>query len=123
MSTHQWTNPADGRSYITVAGDQVRVDARPPADHTPIPPAPVGMAMADCMACGKPLDATLALRGAHLLCLPTERAYAACLTICGTGRLWSSLHVVYRGERPGHHVPAEVQYHHTTTRRSGGVAA
>lgn len=114
MTTRTWTNLADGHTYITVTGEQVRIDARPPAGHQPTEPAPTGYALAPCTVCGQPLAAVLAHWGTHVGCRTTGRR----LIICGAGRTWHTLVPVYRGERTWTGAPAET---HTPT--TGGVAA
>lgn len=84
-----------GHRYLTVNGHTSRIDALPPDDHQPTGPIPAGYAIAPCTACRKPLARILATPGHHLGCPATP------LRICGTGKTWTTLHVLYRGERPG----------------------
>lgn len=122
MSTRAWTNPANGRTFITVHGEQIRIDALPPNDYTPTTTAPGGPAMLPCRICRRPLDIALALRGAHLGCLPEHLAYGR-LRICGG--IFTTLTPVYRGERTGYHGPNAPRELPSTGSRhlSGGAAA
>lgn len=98
MTTHLWTNPATGRGYITVNGDQVRVDALPRDGYHPAGLIGAGHPATPCLLCRHLRGLLSACCDRHLFVHPiTGRAR---WHICGSGRTWTSLTPVHRGELP-----------------------
>lgn len=109
MTSPVWTNPANGRSYITVNGDQLRVDALPPEGYRPAGLIGAGHPAIPCPICRHVRGLTRACSDRHLQVNPATGRYR--WRICGTGRLWTCLIPVYRGEL-AHRPNGATEQHH-----------
>ncbi len=107
--THAWTNPDNGHTYITVAGEQVRIDALPRDGYRPAGLTGAGHPAVPCPICRHLRGLTTTCSDRHLFVNPlTGRTR---WRICGAGRLWHTLIPVYRGELPGR--PNDTTEHHS----------
>jgi hypothetical protein len=110
MTTRAWTHPDTGHTFITVAGDQIRIDALPPEGYHPAGYIGAGHPATPCPICRRLRGLTTACSDRHLFAHPvTGRAR---WRICGAGRLWHTLTPVYRRELTGW--PNATTEHHST---------
>jgi hypothetical protein len=110
MSTRAWTNPDTGHTFITVDGDQVRIDALPRESYRPAGLIGAGHPATPCPLCRYLRGLTAACSDRHLFVHPVTGRLR--WRICGSGRYWATLIPVYRGELPGW--PNGITEHHST---------